>query len=246
MGDGYKEVHYTILYFCVPLEMFIIKHVFKNCLAIVCPQEQWLSSSESSTTCQNFPEGFRNFRDTVAYGYIHSRGLQNSMTGRQKKFPFDQDLSQICSKEWETQVSIKIRLSGSGMTNRARRWKRWGQVFLLSICLKTNILELTSSPELPLSVFFSRPEGWSNESPSLPATAECRTASPSWTPAPALPSPWPSATPPPTINTQRSETEHLGQVQSEELGSGQRLGPQSWRHTHQKFCTLAGSDTNGS
>lgn len=64
---------------------------------------------------------------------------------------------------------------------------------------------LTSSPELPPSASFSQPGGWSDVFPSQPATAEWRTASPSWTPAPASPSPWPSVTPPPARDTEKTE-----------------------------------------
>lgn len=74
---------------------------------------------------------------------------------------------------------------------------------------------LTSSPELPPSASFSQPGGWSDAFPSQPATAEWRTASPSWTPAPASPSPWPSVTPPPARDTEKTEL-------SAQVGDSQR------------------------
>lgn len=64
----------------------------------------------STTTCLNFPEGFRNFRDTTGDRHIHSRRLKSDEEGqkKKKKFLFDQDFSKFVLRSEKHQLALKL------------------------------------------------------------------------------------------------------------------------------------------
>ena len=121
----------------------------------------------------------------------YSRGLIFQQEGGKTCFY----LTRICPKSKE-QVSLKCVGVANGQKMKSDEDQHCWRV--------ENVVKiLTSSPALPPSASFSRPGGWSDAFPSRPATAEWRTASPSWTPAPASPSPWPLVTLPPARDTEK-------------------------------------------